>query len=80
MTHMARRQEDKCSPLYAHDFCSIRLEGKICSLVADSLSILKFSKCKNNICMHATANITARINYYVVTYDVSELMYRSQSE
>ena len=36
--HMARRQEDNYSPLFAQDFRSMRLDGKICSLVVYSLS------------------------------------------
>ena len=61
---MAKRHKDKCSLLYA--FYSLVI-------------VLKIFKLQKQY-MHATANITIEINFYLVTYYICEVMLRLQSE
>ena len=61
---MAKRHKDKCSPLYA--FYSLVI-------------VLKIFKLQKQY-MHATANFTIEIKFYLVTYYICEVMLRLQSE
>ena len=72
--HMPKKQEDKSSPLYAPNFTrSIGMQGRIFILlpIVHCFEIIQYAKKK---IMHATANITIGITYYVVSYYICELM------